>query len=168
MGDDELWGPGWWSARPLEGTPHRLRYRVGIVGGKHRVTHVYVEPDPDAPAAESAQGISAADLRRIRPAELLRESDTFWSALFDGDQARAVAAMAGTAKRWTADDLPRVRDLHLECQAAEPRRSTRLALQAMGVPASTADRLIRRARERFPDDMGTATRGPATTRKARP
>lgn len=156
-------GPGWWSDQPLEGTPHRLRYRVGIVRGKHRVTHLCVEPNPDAPV--SAQGIRAADLRRIRPGDLLRESAAFWSSLFDGESARAVAALASTPKRWTADDLPRVRDLHLECQSAG--RSTRQALQAMGVPASTADRLIHRARQQFPDDMGTATRGPGSS-KAKP
>jgi hypothetical protein len=164
---EEQAGPGWWSAEPLEGTPHRLRYRVGIVRGKHRVTHLCVEPDPDAPAAASAQGIRADDLRRIRPSQLLRESDAFWSALFDGDQAGVVAALVGTPKRWTAAELPMVRDLYVECVSATPPRHPRQELLRMGVKASTADRLIRRARERFPDDMGTAARGPAS-RKARP
>lgn len=158
-------GPGWWSEQPLEGTPHRLRYRVGIVRGEHRVTHLCVEPDPDAPV--SAQGIRADDLRRIRPSQLLRESDAFWSALFDGDQAGVVAALVGTPKRWTDAELPMVRDLYVECVSATPRRHPRQELLRMGVKASTADRLIRRARERFPDDMGTAARGPATRKAQR-
>lgn len=161
--EDKPAGPGWWSAQPLEGTPHRLRYRVSIVAGKHRITHLCVEPDPDARA--SAQGIRAGDLKRIRPGDLLAQEDAFWSALFGGDSAGAMAALATTPKRWTDDDLPQVRDLHLQCRAAG--RSTHKALQAMGVTESTANRLMRRARERFPDDMGTATRGPAS-RKARP
>lgn len=165
---DEQGGPvGWWTARPLEGTPHRLRYRVGIVRGKHRVTHLCVEPDPDAPAAASAEGIKAEHLRHIRPGDLLRESNAFWPALFGGTQAEVLAALVGTPKRWTAAELPMVRDLYVKCVSATPPRSPRQELLRMGVKASTADRLIRRARERFPDDMGTAARGLAS-RKARP
>lgn len=150
---EQHWGPGWSS---YTDGPRRIRYKVEPVAGRQQVTHVCVEPSPEA--KRSARGLTAADLRGIRPSDLLAAERAFWTSALAGDQNALARVAPEPPKRWTDADLPRVRDVFLAAQANGDSPSVRL--QELGVPESTANRLIRRARERFPEQMGARTRGP--------
>ena len=150
---EKHWGPGWSS---YTDGPHRVRYKVERVSGERQVTHVCIEPSPEAKRSEV--GLKAERLQAIRPAELLAAHRAFWTAFAAGDEHALALLVPESPKRWTDADLPRVRDVFLAAQAAGDSPSRRL--QELGVPESTAHRLIRRARERFPEQMGARTRGP--------
>lgn len=158
-------GPGWTST-VTEGSPFRLRYKVGLVNGRLAVTHVCIEPAPGSPA----RSVTRKDLAAINPRDLLEREKAFRRALEgpgEHDVADAFIASAVTAerqrrRRWSEADLAHVRDLYVRCRDADPPRSAREWLVTQyGISARTADRLIARARTKYPAEMGPRTRGPA-------
>ncbi len=149
------WGPGW-TEHMYAGRPYRLRFKVDRKGTKPRVTHLCIEPDPSFDSA-----ITASTLRDLAPevGRLVDQDTAWWQALTEGKDP-----FTALPERWTEDELPIVRDIWVRCQ--REGRSTRKVLTDLGLPERKADRLISRARARWPEVMGTARRGPRTERGA--
>ncbi len=147
------WGPGW-TEYAYDDRPYRLRFRVDRAGARPRLTHLCIEPDPGADLA-----ISATTLRDLAPQvrRLVEEDTAWWTSLAKGEDPLTVLPV-----RWTDDDLPMIRDLWVRCQ--RDGRSPRKVLTDLGVHERKADRLISRARAKWPEVMGTATRGPRSRR----
>ena len=148
------WGAGW-SENTYDDHPFRLRYKVDRQGAKPRLTHLCVEP-----AAGSELTITRAVLRQVETEalRLVQQDTAWWEALADGRDPFALVP-----ERWTEADLPTVRDLWIKSR--REGKSPRKVLADLGVSARTADRLISRARAKWPEEMGPPTRGPSNQKE---
>lgn len=127
----------------------QIRYRVQRVNGHLGITHLTLEPVPGTPL----RALTAADLAAIDLAELA-DADVAWWRLALAQQT----VLSPPPARWTEETLEYVRDLHRAL--ATGNTSLRQYLLLAGVKAPTADRVIARARAKYPNEFGPRKRGP--------
>lgn len=139
------------------GSPFRTRFKVEQVGGRKVVTHLCLEPNPHYTG--EPRGITTSDLAKIKPKALIAQDEAFTRLLL-GERSAVRPTRYGPA------EYEVIRDVLIKCADPDERRSPHTVLKALwGIEASTANRLIRKAREMFPD-APRATRGPKPRKDA--